>query len=192
MSRRFRLSGPVAALALALFWCGCGGTGGGDYGGAHPDYAKALAGSPPPLAALQRQANALLPGGVGAYEKRIASLRGHPIVANVWASWCYACREEFPVLQRLAARYGRRVAFVGIDSKDSDDAARTFLGEAPIPYPSYTDPDERIAESIGVHLGLPDTAFYDATGRLVYLKRGPYAHGSELAADLRRYALKGG
>ena len=36
---------------------------GGDYGGPHPDYAKALAGSPPPLAALHKQANELLGGG---------------------------------------------------------------------------------------------------------------------------------
>ena len=94
-----------------------------------------------------------------------------------------------PLFQRAAAAYGKRVAFLGIDSQDSDDAARTFLAEAPIPYPSYTDPDEGIAESAGAGLGLPDTAFYDRRGELVHLKQGPYHDAAELRADVERYAL---
>lgn len=186
---------PLAALATAVLalavGVGCGSQGGGDYGGEHPDYATALAGSPPPLAALHRQADRLLDGGVPAYEKRIAALRGHPVVTNVWASWCVPCRSEFPVLQRLSARYGKRVAFLGINSEDSDDAAATFLEEAPVPYPSYTDPDGDVADSLGTTIGLPDTAFYDRDGNLVYLKQGQYANASELEEDVRRYALKG-
>jgi cytochrome c biogenesis protein CcmG, thiol:disulfide interchange protein DsbE len=181
------------ALALAaLLAGGCGSSEDGGSGAGHPDYKRALAGSPAPLAGLHGQANELLPGGTEAYERRIDSLRGYPIVANVWASWCGPCRFEFPVLQKLSARYGKRVAFIGIDSEDSDDAATTFLEESPVPYPSYSDPDKEIADSLGASLGLPDTAFYDRAGELVYLKQGPYADDSELEADVRRYALQGG
>jgi cytochrome c biogenesis protein CcmG, thiol:disulfide interchange protein DsbE len=169
---------------------GCGSSNsGGDYGGKHPDYAKALAGSPPPLAALHSQANQLLPGGAGAFEKRIAALRGYPVVVNVWASWCGPCRFEFPTLQKLSAEHGKQVAFLGVNSQDSDAAAGTFLHEAPVPYPSYTDPDKKIAESLGAHTGFPDTAFYDRSGKLVYLKQGPYTSPSDLQADVRHYAL---
>jgi thiol-disulfide isomerase/thioredoxin len=192
MTTRFTLRIGLFALALAALAAGgCGSSSSSDYGGTHPDYATALAGSPPPLAALHKQANELLPGGTNAYEKRIAALKGYPVVANVWASWCGPCRFEFPVLQKLSARYGKRVAFVGINSQDSGDAAKTFLAEAPVPYPSYTDSDKGLANSIGASLGLPDTAFYDSAGKLVYLKQGPYADDSELEADVRRYALKG-
>jgi cytochrome c biogenesis protein CcmG, thiol:disulfide interchange protein DsbE len=177
----------IAALALA----GCGSSQGGDYGGQHPDYAKALAGSPAALAALHRQANELLPGGRDAYEARLAALGGYPAVVNVWASWCGPCRFEFPHFQRAAADYGRRVAFLGIDSEDSDGAAATFLEEAPVPYPSYTDPGKEIGESVGASLGLPDTAFYDRRGRLVHLKQGPYDDEAELRADIERFALHG-
>lgn len=190
MTTRRTLGIALAAVALvALFGAGCGNSSGGDYGGQHPDYERALAGSPAPLAALHAQAGKLIGGGADVYEKRIAALKGYPIVANVWASWCGPCRFEFPVLQKLSARYGKRVAFVGINSRDSDAAASTFLEEAPVPYPSYTDPDGKTAESLGASLGLPDTAFYDSAGKLVYLKQGPYAHDSELEADVRRYAL---
>jgi cytochrome c biogenesis protein CcmG/thiol:disulfide interchange protein DsbE len=187
--RRQFVIGPLLALILALAAVGCGAGEGGDYGGKHPDYAKALAGSPAPLAALHKQANRLLPGGVDAFQSRIAALAGYPVVVNVWASWCGPCRFEFPTLQKLSATYGKQVAFLGVDKQDSDDAAQTFLEEAPLSYPSYTDPDQAIAREIGAALGLPDTAFYDRHGKLVYLKQGPYTDDSELKADVEHYAL---
>jgi cytochrome c biogenesis protein CcmG/thiol:disulfide interchange protein DsbE len=183
LSRSLTLSAVVLAASV---WSGCGGSSGGDYGGQHPDYGRALAGSPAPLAALHSQADDLLAGG--SYAKRIAALRGYPVVVNVWASWCGPCRHEFPVLQKLSARYGKRVAFIGINSQDSGDAASTFLEEAPVPYPSYTDPDGKIAASLGT-TGLPDTAFYDSAGKLVYLNKGPYVDDANLEADVREYAL---
>lgn len=181
--------GLALATTLALTAAGCGSSTGGDYGGQHPDYAKALAGSPAPLATLHKQANDLLPGGPDVYEQRLAALKGYPVVVNVWASWCGPCRFEFPTLQKLSATYGKRVAFLGVDSQDSDDAAKTFLEEAPVSYPSYTDGDQQIADRIGASIGLPDTAYYDRAGNLCYLKQGPYTEHAELRADLRRYAL---
>jgi len=193
MAARPRPLLALAALALALLApSGCGSSEGKSSGGSHPNYEKALAGAPAPLAALHAQANELLPGGTEAYEERIAKLRGYPIVVNVWASWCGPCRYEFPVLQKLSARYGKKVAFLGVNSEDSEDAAATFLREEPVPYPSYSDPGKDIFESIGVTFGFPDTAFYDRSGELVYLKQGPYEENSELEADVRRYALQGG
>jgi len=193
MGARSRPLLALAVLALAaLVHGGCGNADGSGSGDPHPDYAKALAGSPAPLAALHRQANQLLPGGNEAYEQRIADLRGYPVVVNVWASWCGPCRFEFPVLQKLSARYGKKVAFLGVNSEDSEDAAGTYLREEPVPYPSYSDPGKDIFEAIGASVGLPDTAFYDSSGKLVYLKQGPYSENSELEADVRRYALGSG
>jgi cytochrome c biogenesis protein CcmG, thiol:disulfide interchange protein DsbE len=182
----------IAALALALLtFTGCGSSG-EDLGGEPPDYERALAGAPAPLAALHAQADELLPGGIDAYEKRIAALKGYPVVVNVWASWCGPCRYEFPTLQELSARYGKRVAFLGVDSEDSTKEAERFLSEEPVPYPSYSDPDKEILASLGGYGGVPDTAFYDREGELVHLKQGPYTEHSELEADVRRFALEGG
>ena len=181
-----------ALLIAALVAAGCGGSGGGSGDATHPDYAKALRGAPAPLAALHEQEGELLPGGNAAFEKRIRELRGFPIVANVWASWCGPCQFEFPVLQKLSARYGKQVAFIGVNSEDDEAAAATFLRDEPVPYPSYTDKDKAIARRLGASIGLPDTAFFDRQGKLVYLKQGPYAHDSELEEDVRKYALQSG
>jgi cytochrome c biogenesis protein CcmG, thiol:disulfide interchange protein DsbE len=194
MGARSRPLLALTALAVAVVLCGgCGNDDGSGSGGSHPDYAKALAGSPPPLAALHEQANELLPGGTEAYEGRIDDLRGYPVVVNFWASWCGPCRFEFPVLQKLSARYGKKVAFLGVNSEDSEDAAATYLREEPVPYPSYSDPGKDILDSAGATFGgLPDTAFYDRAGKLLYLKQGPYSENSELEADVRHYALGSG
>jgi cytochrome c biogenesis protein CcmG/thiol:disulfide interchange protein DsbE len=184
----------ITALALALIAlpaAGCGSSESDAGGGAPPNYERALAGAPPKLAALHEQANELLPGGLDAYERQIESLRGYPIVVNAWASWCGPCRYEFPALQKLSARYGKRVAFLGVDSEDDADAAKTFLEEEPVPYPSYSDGDKDIYDSIEAY-GFPNTAFYDRDGELLYVKPGAYADQAALEADIRRYALQGG
>jgi len=184
-----RLRIVLFAAAAAIAMVGCGFSEGDGEGASPPDYERALAGAPAPLARLHAQENELLGGGVEAYEQRITSLRGYPIVVNVWASWCGPCRIEFPAFQQLSARYGKRVAFLGIDSEDSDAAAQTFLASAPVPYPSYRDPDKEITQSIGARLGLPNTAFYDRRGELVFLKQGPYDDHAELRSDIERCAL---
>jgi thiol-disulfide isomerase/thioredoxin len=180
--------------ALALGGCGATQTGAGDPGSANPasrataaDFKRALGDAPPALAAVYAKGDSLLDGGTDAFQAQLQSLRGHPVVVNKWASWCGPCRFEFPALQAAALRYGDRVAFLGVDSNDSDDAAETFLDELPLPYPSYKDPDQEIAELFDAR-EFPTTVFYDSQGELVYARRGGYGSEDELVADIQKYA----
>jgi cytochrome c biogenesis protein CcmG, thiol:disulfide interchange protein DsbE len=179
----------VAALVVAVVALpACGAGSGGDDGGKVPDYGKALAGAPKPLAELYDQAGQLLPGGAAAFQQRLADLRGHPVVVNKWASWCGPCREEMPWFQTLSARLGKRIAFLGVDTDDSTEAAEGFLDEFPLPYPSYSDPDKEIAEEINATIGFPATAIYDSSGEQVHVQQGQYASLDALATDIERYA----
>jgi thiol-disulfide isomerase/thioredoxin len=141
------------------------------------------------MGSLRRQANQLLPGGVDAFRARLAAQRGHPVVVNQWASWCGPCQYEFPFFARLARRYDGRVALIGVDSKDSASAARSFLKRHPVPYPHYEDPDGSVARVFRGGRAFPTTAFYDSRGRLLITHAGAYASEAQLDADIRRFAL---
>lgn len=147
-----------------------------------------LAGSPPPLAALHRQAGQLLPGGGGALHARLRALRGHPVVVNKWASWCVPCRAEFPVLARVAARTGREVAFLGVDS--GDDGGAQFLRSHPVSYPSYSDRSGQVGADLTLSAAFPVTAFYDARGRRTFIHQGGFYSVPELERDIVRYAQR--
>jgi cytochrome c biogenesis protein CcmG/thiol:disulfide interchange protein DsbE len=150
--------------------------------------AKALAGSPPPLERLHKQANQLLGGGAGAFKDRLRELRGHPVVVNKWASWCPPCRAEFPFFQRQSIKRGRKVAFIGVDGNDNDGDARKFLADFPVSYPSYKDPDLGISAVFKAVQAFPSTAYYDARGGLAYVHQGGYASERKLSEDIDRYA----
>jgi cytochrome c biogenesis protein CcmG/thiol:disulfide interchange protein DsbE len=109
-------------------------------------------------------------------------------VVNKWASWCGPCRAEFPVFQRASTELGRRIAFLGVDSNDSDGDAKSFLHRYPVSYPSYSDPDQKVAKVFGATLAFPTTAFYDARGRVAYVHQGPYLTAAKLREDIARYA----
>ena len=146
-----------------------------------------LQGAPPELASLHAESNELLDGGLKAFNARMRALEGTPIVINKWASWCHPCLAEFPIFQQLATERGRSVAFVGINGSDSTDPARKFLAEHPVPYPSYVDPDEEIAQAIKAAKNYPITVFVNPKGE-VTIKQGTYRDAAALDADIDRYA----
>jgi cytochrome c biogenesis protein CcmG, thiol:disulfide interchange protein DsbE len=165
-------------------------------GSSHPESAapskaaeaKAFEGSPPALAALHRDAGQLLGGGTDAFKQRLASLKGHPVVVNKWAAWCGPCREEFPVFQKVSVEYGKKVAFLGVDSNDNDGDAKTFLKQFPVSYPSYSDPNLKIAASMDAVGAFPTTVIYNSQGKIATTHLGPYTSPSALVADIKRYA----
>jgi thiol-disulfide isomerase/thioredoxin len=152
-----------------------------------PAAERAYQGAPAPLRRLYEDRNQLLDGGADAFERRVAELRGYPIVVNKWASWCGPCRAEFPVFQKAAIQEAKRIAFLGVDSTDNDEEALEFLGDFPLTYPSYKDPDLKVARVFNGVGAFPTTAFYDKQGKVAYVHQGPYHSVEELLADVRRY-----
>ena len=195
MNFRSRMRVPLALAALtAVAIAGCGGSNSGN-----PDsriteqQAKApISGAPPQLAAIRGQANQILDGGSDAFDARLAQLHGTPVVVNKWASWCGPCRFEFPWFQTLAQKRGGQIAFLGVNSNDSSGSAETFLSELPLPYPSYSDPDLKIAQDLGgPPQAFPTTTFYDRSGNQVFTHPGVYANEADLVADVNKYAAGG-
>jgi cytochrome c biogenesis protein CcmG/thiol:disulfide interchange protein DsbE len=148
-----------------------------------------LAGSPAPLATLHAQASQLLGGGRRALRARLATLRGWPLVINKWASWCGPCKAEFGVFQRVSLELGRRVAFLGIDSGDTERSeALEFLREYPLSYPSYYDASGNLGAEVTESQSTPVTLFYNRAGEK-YVRQGAYPSVAKLQHDVEQYAL---
>jgi cytochrome c biogenesis protein CcmG/thiol:disulfide interchange protein DsbE len=119
-----------------------------------------------------------------------ADLKGRVYLLNVWASWCVACRQEHPLLMRLAER--RDVTIVGLDYKDERADARQWLAQRGDPYAaSAFDADGRVAIDLGVY-GVPETFVVDADGTIRHKHVGPVTRESlrekilPLIKELRR------
>jgi thiol-disulfide isomerase/thioredoxin len=152
---------------------------------------KPVAGAPPQLAALHARVNDLEAGAKPVLDRQLRALRGHPVVVNLWASWCDPCRHELPFFQRQALKRGAKVAFLGVNSNDSEAEARRLGRRYPMPYPSIVDPRLAVAGAYGAR-GLPVTAFYDASGKRVLVHQGGFTSEQQLAAEIERYAVGGG
>jgi thiol-disulfide isomerase/thioredoxin len=150
-----------------------------------------LAGSPAPLAALHQQADHIL-GGESALFARIHTLRGYPIVINLWGSWCAPCVGEFGLFGTASAYYGRQVAFLGADVGDSAADGQAFMQQHPVSYPSYEARERDLNRIVpqGI-LATPTTIFLNRAGRLVHVQTGQYFSQGSLDYDIRTYALRG-
>jgi cytochrome c biogenesis protein CcmG/thiol:disulfide interchange protein DsbE len=195
--RRFRPP-AVALVALAVAATALGACGSAGNGAAAKPRATAaerasarerLAKAPAPLRTNAADADTIVGEGKGDLERRLAKLRGHPVVVNEWASWCGPCRAEFPLLADAVVEHGDKVAFVGIDFTDSRDDAMKFIDESPPGFASVSDPKGEAARSLGGGRVAPTTFYIGPDGKVVYTKLGGYADANALEADIQRHAL---
>lgn len=91
---------------------------------------------------------------------------------NVWASWCGACRDEHPVLLKLAQMHV--VPLYGMDYSDTQDAALKWLeAGGGNPYvKTVMDEEGRVGIDYGVY-GVPETYLIDKKGIIRYKQTGP-------------------
>lgn len=185
------LAALVAALVIGLTQAGGGG---GEDAGSGPSLAelqRAVADAPDALAAHYGEApNRVIGSSAADFRRRLRALRGHPVVVNVWGSWCGPCKLEFPHFQEAVRRRGRDVAFLGINLIDNREKAEAFLRTRPVPYYSLEDGNGGITREAAPGIkGAPHTIFYDAEGRRVLVHQGQYRTLDDLLADIEKYAL---
>lgn len=112
---------------------------------------------------------------------KLDALKGRVVLVNFFASWCEPCRDEHPVLMRLAK--DSDIALYGIDYKDKPEDAQRFLQKLGDPYRSIgLDTSGRTAIDFGVY-GVPETYVIDQQGRIRLRHVGPLSP-TDIAQEL--------
>lgn len=163
LSRRALIGGAAAALAAA------------------PLRALASPGTQAPrknpLAHLELPA---LDGG----HRSLDAYRGHPVLLNIWATWCPPCRSETPRLEATwRAYHSRGLVVVGIEQQDSHEAVRAFVAQFGVTYPVLLDTAGKYGAAAG--FGLPTSAFLDRRGEIVGVYEGAMSD-ADIKNGLRR------
>lgn len=111
--------------------------------------------------------------------RRLSEWQGRVVLFNFWATWCTPCREEMPILDAAAQKYGFPVVGIGVDSASK---IREFAANFGIRYEMLVAGAEAIQLMKGLGNssgGLPFSLILDRRGRLAYRKLGPLS-GVEL------------
>ncbi|GAC1303852.1 MAG: hypothetical protein NVS2B3_06550 [Vulcanimicrobiaceae bacterium] len=110
----------------------------------------------------------------------LAAAGGKPTLLEVFASWCPHCQAEVPVLDRLYAKYKRRVNIVsvagspyGLDQSQPESQADVvaFMTKFKATYPVAFDPNLDVAHKY-LQGGFPTVVLIGAGGKIVSIRDG--------------------
>jgi thiol-disulfide isomerase/thioredoxin len=108
-------------------------------------------------------------------ELALDGLRGKPLLANFWATWCPPCVEEMPMIDAFFRENGANGWQVIGLAIDQPSAVRKFLDKTPVSYPiglaglQGTELVKQLGNTSG---GLPFTLVIDGTGAVAARKMG--------------------
>ncbi len=98
----------------------------------------------------------------------LSSYRGHPVLVNLWASWCPPCRAEMP---NLVAFYNEHkdegLILLAVNSTDQMAPAKQFAEQQGMPFPVLFDPQGQAMQLFNT-TGLPGSYLIDRKGNIVF------------------------
>lgn len=102
------------------------------------------------------------------------SMQGRVWLLNVWASWCYPCLEEHPVIKDMATTHA--LPIVGLNYKDAPADAISWLKRNGNVFESVVSDQQGIVGiDYGVY-GVPETYVIDKEGFIRYKHIGAISY----------------
>jgi cytochrome c biogenesis protein CcmG, thiol:disulfide interchange protein DsbE len=95
----------------------------------------------------------------------ISTLRGRPVWINFMGSYCPECRDELPLMERIQAQLGEKVAILLVDVKEEEPVIQDFVTTLGVTLPVGLDRDGKAADQWRA-LVLPIHYWLDADGRV--------------------------
>jgi len=102
----------------------------------------------------------------------LAALKGKVVYVDFWASWCGPCRQSFPWMNALQARYaakGLQVVGINVDAKRAD--ADKFLAEVPATFAIGFDVQGDTPRRYAIK-GMPTSVLIGSDGKVIQVHSG--------------------
>jgi thiol-disulfide isomerase/thioredoxin len=115
----------------------------------------------------------------------LGGFRGHPVLVNLWATWCGPCVKELPALDALSAREVGKLSVVAV-SQDMDGPAKVpgfWKAHGIKSLTAYTDSKMALTNALKAN-ELPVTVLYDGKGKEVWRVSGGLDWTGDKAAKL--------
>lgn len=102
----------------------------------------------------------------------LQALKGKVVYVDFWASWCGPCRQSFPWMNAMQAKYaskGLQIVAVNLDAKRAD--ADKFLAEVPASFNVAFDAQGDTPKRYAIK-GMPTSVLIGADGRVIQIHNG--------------------
>src|SRR5262249_47606158 len=99
---------------------------------------------------------------------RLSDLRGRPVLINLWATWCYPCREEMPSMNALYKDYhakGLAIVAIAMDVEGKPVVA-PFMQAYGLTFQVLLDPQNMLGARLQIP-GIPTSYLLDKWGRII-------------------------
>ncbi|HEX7640181.1 MAG TPA: TlpA disulfide reductase family protein, partial [Burkholderiaceae bacterium] len=127
----------------------------------------------------------------GAMTVRLSDLRGKLVYLDFWASWCGPCKQSFPWMDRLQARYaGRGLVVLAVDLDTHADDAQAFLDELAPGFRVAFDAQGATPRQYAIQ-GMPTSVLIGPDGKVLLVHGGFRAEEAPAVEARIRDALSG-
>jgi cytochrome c biogenesis protein CcmG, thiol:disulfide interchange protein DsbE len=111
-----------------------------------------------------------LPGKSG--NVKLSDYKGKTIYLDFWASWCGPCKQSFPWMNEMNAKYASqnfKVVGINVDAKQTD--AENFLNGTPAKFDVLFDSKGASPKTYGIK-GMPSSVLIGPDGKVLAVHAG--------------------